>query len=366
MRLLKLAAACLLATSSAAVSQGAPALPQGTSAIDPRAWRSEIAGPPTQILTIGSAHLQQIEPLPTAPLLADLIDRLVAFRPDMVTVEGVSGEQCEQLTATPDIYDKAADSYCWDAGPVQRESGLTGAGARIAIDAALRAWPASPTPAQRRRLASLFIASNDRGSALVQWLQLPAAEQRAGDGITPMTLAVLTTAKARMSEIYALAAVVAARLGHLRLYPVDDHASDAVLAAAPPTCDGTIQAMWARPEVAAMKVADDAQQARAGANSAAMLGFYRYLNAPETQRTYIDIDHRAAVGSGGAGDCGRRYVAWWETRNLRMAANIRAAMGTRPGGRILNIVGASHKPYYDLYLSQMADAVVLDAGAALR
>ncbi|USX11830.1 DUF5694 domain-containing protein [Oxalobacteraceae bacterium OTU3CAMAD1] len=40
---------------------------------------------------------------------------------------------------------------------------------------------------------------------------------------------------------------------------------------------------------------------------------------------------------------GRGYVAYWETRNLRMASNIRDAMTVRPGMRVLVVVGASHK-----------------------
>jgi hypothetical protein len=63
---------------------------------------------------------------------------------------------------------------------------------------------------------------------------------------------------------------------------------------------------------------------------------------------------------------GRNYLAYWETRNLRMAANIREAMGERPGMRMLVIVGASHKGYLEAYLHQMHDLRVLDTGAVLR
>ncbi|RYD93529.1 MAG: hypothetical protein EOP50_10990, partial [Sphingobacteriales bacterium] len=63
---------------------------------------------------------------------------------------------------------------------------------------------------------------------------------------------------------------------------------------------------------------------------------------------------------------GRQYVGYWETRNLRMAGNIRDAMTPRPGSRMLVVVGASHKGYLEAYLHQMHDVRVVDAGVVLK
>jgi hypothetical protein len=63
---------------------------------------------------------------------------------------------------------------------------------------------------------------------------------------------------------------------------------------------------------------------------------------------------------------GRVYLAWWETRNLRMVSNIRAAFGNHPGARVLNVVGSSHKPYYDAYLAMMSDVTLVDAEDILK
>ncbi len=62
----------------------------------------------------------------------------------------------------------------------------------------------------------------------------------------------------------------------------------------------------------------------------------------------------------------RQYVAWWETRNLRMVANIRAAFGNHPGARVLSIVGASHKPYFDAYLDMMHEVRLVDPVTVLK
>lgn len=48
-----------------------------------------------------------------------------------------------------------------------------------------------------------------------------------------------------------------------------------------------------------------------------------------------------------------------------MIANIRAASSRTPGIRVLNIVGSSHKPWYDQWARQMSDVEVVDAEAVL-
>ena len=49
-----------------------------------------------------------------------------------------------------------------------------------------------------------------------------------------------------------------------------------------------------------------------------------------------------------------------------MVSNIRAAFGNHPGARVLNVVGASHKPYYDAYLDMMSDLKLVDAEQMLK
>ena len=97
-----------------------------------------------------------------------------------------------------------------------------------------------------------------------------------------------------------------------------------------------------------------------------VLTLYRVTNSPATQLEFISIDYRRAMNAASPQNYGRVYNAWNETRNLRMVANIRAAFGDKPGARVLNIVGASHKPYYEAYLGMMSDVKLVDAEAVLR
>jgi hypothetical protein len=49
-----------------------------------------------------------------------------------------------------------------------------------------------------------------------------------------------------------------------------------------------------------------------------------------------------------------------------MVANIREVLGRAPGTRLIAIVGASHKPYYEAYLHQMRDVTLTDVEPVLH
>lgn len=55
-----------------------------------------------------------------------------------------------------------------------------------------------------------------------------------------------------------------------------------------------------------------------------------------------------------------------ETRNLRMVGHIRKALGREPSTRMLTLVGASRKGYYEAYLDQMHDVHVVSTDIVLR
>jgi hypothetical protein len=59
-------------------------------------------------------------------------------------------------------------------------------------------------------------------------------------------------------------------------------------------------------------------------------------------------------------------VGGWEIRNLRMVANIRETFRERPGSRVLVIVGASHKPWFDNWLGQLQGVDIVDVAQLLN
>ena len=335
----------------------------GTPAFDPRLHKRAIAGRPAQVLVLGSPHLSQLPDKLDPKLLEPLLGSLARFRPEVITVEGLSGEECDTLQRFKPQHDGAWDGYCWPTADLERATGLTVPAAATEVARTLATWPRDPAPAQRRHLAMLFLAANERGSAMVQWLRLDPAERRAGDGLTGAMVEVLERKGKPPNENYAIGAELAARLGLERIYQTDDHLADG-----PEVAKGygeALQRVWnAKPHPPVRN-----EYLRREANlktSADVIGLYRFLNDPKTQRASIAADMGAAARQRTDQLYGRQYLAWWEARNLRMIANIRSAFAAKPDARVLVIVGSTHKGYFDAYLNMMQDVQIMDAMQVLR
>jgi len=130
-----------------------------------------------------------------------------------------------------------------------------------------------------------------------------------------------------------------------------------------PAYANAIRHAWA---ASAGEVAADRRQQETLTGRGDMLALYRFINRPEVLRRQIDADMGAAMRDESPGHLARIYVAGWETRNLRMVANVRAAFRERPGARVLCIVGATHKPWFDSLLGQMQGVAIVDAEKVLQ
>ncbi|HWU67639.1 MAG TPA: DUF5694 domain-containing protein [Stenotrophobium sp.] len=320
-----------------------------------------MAGPPTRILVLGTAHLSNAPKGFNLQSLQPLLERLAAFKPDVIAIEGISGEGCALMARYPKIYNpENVSPFCFDTKAAKAATGLDVPAAVVAVDKAMKDWPTQPTAAQRRHLASLFLACGEPASALVQWLQLPQPERYAGDGLDDALVKKLNARIAFKNEDYQIAAPLAVRLGEQRVYPIDDHTGDNIRIpdSQDKAFEAAIRAAWA-PGKPQMQPIEDHQNSLLAQNDT--LALYRFLNEPATQQTAIESDMGGALRDGKAPYYGHMYVAGWEARNLRMAANILATFRERPGARVLVIVGATHKPWLDKILGQLPGIQMIDA-----
>lgn len=352
----------LLVIAGLSLSLFGPAMAQPK--VDLSKLDTGMAGPRAQVLVLGSVHLSEMPKSFKPESLDPLLDRLAAFKPELITIEAISGEGCDLVARHPAVYaPEDVDRFCRDPSPARAATGLDVPAAIAEVRKTLKTWPAQPTPAQRRRLAATFLAANDSASAFVQWLYLPKSERHVGDGLDAALVALLQRFETRNNESFQIAAPVAVRLGLQRLYAVDDHTGDNVYIDDPERYGKAIQKAWDSAGAAALA---SRKQQDTLTEQSQMLALYRLINTPEAQRLKIDADFGAAMRETSPQHYGQLYVAGWEGRNLRMVANIRAAFADYPGARVLSIVGATHKPWFDNLLGQMQGVDVIDAGKILK
>lgn len=334
----------------------------------PESLKGPPAGRANEVLVLGSRHLSGMPSVFTPAMLTPLLDRLAAWQPTAIATEDVSGLQCDALRRHPDRYAETVKDYCPDTGVAARATGLDVPAANAEAERRLADWPPAPSPADRRHLAAVFLAAGERYSALVQWLRLAPAERRADDGLTEELASALAKLEARQNESSLIGAALAARLGLERTWSVDDHTADSPESADPAerkAAGEAIMRAWHNP-VTRARQAEDARLDAGLAEPDGVLAIYRALNAPNAPMLAYRSDFGAALVEPSRQQFGRKYVGYWETRNLRMVANIRDWLGRYPGTRLLAIVGASHKGYYEAYLDQMHDVRLVDAATVLK
>jgi hypothetical protein len=336
---------------------------------DPSALKGPAKGKQNEVMVLGTAHLAQL-PSTFLPASLDILkERLFAWKPQIVAIESLPGTQCDMMRRYPQRYDGTIQRFCtWDPAPARAATGLDVPGATVEMDRLLANWPAEPTSSQRRHLAAIFLAAGEPVSALVQWLRLPQAERRVGDGLDATLVEALdkrSFGRGPRGEDTLIAAPLAAALGLDRVVGMDDHTFSDV---PPPLEDGyqdAIAAAWDNPA--------NAERSRmykrlfANVSSAEnVMSLYRAVNDPSHAMVIYAADFGPALNETSPQQFGRRYVADWEARNLRMASNIREAIGNHPGNRTLVIVGWSHKGYLEAYLNQMHDVRIVSSDQVLR
>lgn len=133
----------------------------------------DMAGPRAQVLVLGSVHLAELADGFQPGSLEPVLERLAAFKPEVITIEAISGESCDLMARHPTVYDpESIAPYCSSTDAAKAATGLEVPAAIAEVNKTLADWPAQPGPAARRHLAALFLAANEPASALTQWLQL--------------------------------------------------------------------------------------------------------------------------------------------------------------------------------------------------
>ena len=341
------------------LAQAAGSAPPPTDLVGIVDAMAQERGDLTPVLVLGTSHLSSLPKDFPTERFDPLLDELEEWAPETIAIEGIEGVQCDNLR----MFDPGnANSYCPDPEPARAALGVSMRDAQFGVMDLLAKPADQRTIAERRRLVGLFLAIGEPESALVQWLRLPEAERAAGDDLPAELVAYLEKYDQRQNENVIIAVRLAVRLGHDRVYRVDDQMSGSD-PKDPEAYGPEISAIWDNAPTKQRLAEYEEWDAAMEDGTMPVLEWYRRYNAPSSLALAMAGDFGAAAGANTPSDAGQTYLAYWETRNLRMVANIRQVIGTDT--RTLAIVGVSHKPYYDRYLGMMSNLELADTEAVL-
>lgn len=353
-------------SSLVAVLAASAALAQSyTSAFRPATLDDKPAGAPNEVMVLGTPHLSQLPESFRPEMVDHLVDRLVDWAPTAVATEDTPGLVCDAMRRMPSRHADEYESYCYDPSVAAGATGLDVVQATAEVDSVMAEWPHDPQPSMRRKLAALFLAAGEPGSALVQWLRLAAPERRSDGILSPALVEHLNKRMARRNETDLIGARVAARAGLERLWSVDDQSTYMGELGDEEAYGKAITGAWDN-DATRQRREQYSRLEKGLSEKGGLLAYYMALNDPGSAILAYRSDWGPALAEPSPEGFGRRYVSYWETRNLRMVANMREVLGRAPGTRMLAIVGASHKGYYEAYLDQMRDVQLVDVMPVLK
>jgi hypothetical protein len=312
-------------------------------------------------------HLREIADAFKPAMLDGLIERLERYRPDAIGIETLPGSRVQELELRKDAGPLYVDLLAGFAARHLKTGhqaldvlGTTPQAAMRKVRELLAVAPASGpgkrTPTQRAELALWMLAAYDPESAALQWSYL-TREERATQTEIPAALAgELDGALARINEVPAIAARLARRLGLEKLDPVDDFEDLESYAEIDARLDEDMKNSARLASVSKSRVyAESAAALDDCLRKGDLLPQFARLNSATFAAADVDAQWGVFLRTHFASGSDRSRLGLWENRNLKIAARIRAVAALHPGGRVLVIYGAAHRPFLEAYLSNMAD-----------
>ncbi len=166
----------------------------------------------------------------------------------------------------------------------------------------------------------------------------------------------LDRALARVNEVPAIAIRLARKLGLEELDPVDDFEDLEAYAEIEARLDQDMKNSPMLSSVSKSPVyAESAARLDECVRKGDLLPQFARLNSAAFAAADVDAQWGVFLRTHFESGSDRSRLGLWENRNLKIAARVRAVAALHPGGRVLVVFGAAHKPFLEAYLSKAAD-----------
>lgn len=277
---------------------------------------------PTQVLIIGVAHLTEAVP-DTA--IARGRSLLRNWAPDLIAVESLPGHLVVE-------YEQRGGAFA--DFPVGGASDARRAAAVAERERPWNLWQSrrvatDESAATDDRVLGWMLAREPLNALLLPW--------RDAD-LTGAVRTVLEQLAASPSERVRIGVALAQDLGHRQLVHFDDHSSVGLIDAYPSGWQDVEAAEYGNHARRLIKELPETP----GADSDQWRRWV-WAASDEGRSALERIESADRVGFPDDTGIVRARLAQWRARNLAMAARLREATGTIPGGRLLAIVGHSHE-----------------------
>jgi hypothetical protein len=306
----------------------------------------------TEVLVLGTPHLETVACF-EAPMLDQLLDVLESWGPDAICVEALPGRTIATMLSEEQTFAPVLARFVGGALEQGRAAQEYLGASALEAEATLREEGEQLGVFER---AIFALAAWNNPTAMLHWSSLRDAGEEVPDDVPSGIVRHLDGAMASRNEITTLAVRLGLRLKLTRIDPVDDHLDKDDFLRISDVLTRELAASDEAKAVAAAAVYADSQANLASAVQAGnLLTHYVHLDDPrygtEDVRAQWDLFLRTRLPSG----FDRARLALWDVRNLAIIANVRRVTARVPGGRVLVVIGAGHKPFLDALLGTCMD-----------
>jgi hypothetical protein len=322
----------------------------------------------SQVLVLGTVHLRSYGDDFNHDVLDRLLNVLEKYKPDLIGIESLAPIVIRDMVnsgeANSEILKEVGQRTAEFGKKTRASLNVSWFDANAKVGELLESIEVRQKSRElnqvRKELVLHFLSANDIYSALLQWSYLPEAMRTNIDGLDADVLDYFSKHIQSPNENVSIGIALATRLNHQRIYAINDHRDKEDFVKVADALSKELENneyLKSQPWKALYEELTGIQtEAYASGN---LLSLYVYLNSEEYVHKDIDsqwqILFKAKLPSGLA----QTRTAYWDVRNLGIAANIRRAMALHPGKKMLVVIGASHKGFLDALLAECMDVKVV-------
>jgi len=213
---------------------------------------------------------------------------------------------------------------------------------------------------ERRALVAASLAAYDYQTAVLHWAHLDPSARESGQGVDEDSVDALNKALGASNEAIQIGVRLAAELGLQRIYQIDDQLSLGIQSMQEhQALQQSLQESGIQEDFMAVYENATASAMEQFREENDLLPLYRRLNSKEYSALDIGAQWAAFFDERLDEELARTRMARREVRDLSIAANIREASARYPGQDVLVVIGASHRPFLESYLSDMTDLEII-------
>jgi len=322
----------------------------------------------TRLFVLGTPHLSSLKGDFRPELLDGVIDRLLSLQPDAILVEALPGPSIVSMESQGGSFDEVLEQYARRMTRPGRRAQeileLSWADAYGKISDLDRDCDEGITV---ETCILIYLAAYEYDTALLKFSTTPEPEQKRFSERHADIAESFAKSLGSSNEYYTIANRLARASGQQRIHPVDAHREKGPLLdimAADPSIEAFLTRVFGdyseHPYLIEMK-----KREQDAIEKGALLPYYRWLNDPATLQRDFDFQWAPFLDKDDESKFGKTRLAFWEQRNLLMAANIARVLAEYPGKTAIYIVGSGHKPFMDAYFKTMNWVEVLRADQVL-